>query len=750
MPLDQPAAISTDGNDLILSFGGATAEAGNEPYDPNRGGDVVVYRLSRATNGWNYRALTPPAVPYERSALIGISADADLSSTLWTVQTGSMAHKESMDLLSGDEQMREVGPAEIPELKDSAIELSEELTFVGASSDLSHSFYSITNEPASPNRRRDVWPGDTTKAEATSLYEYSYQGAPSVEPRLVGVKNQTMLDGHLHVNEGAELVSNCGTTLGSASGGSAYNSVSEDGETVFFTAKACEGSPSVNELYARVGAKRTVAISEPSKEDCEVCNTKASVKDASFVGASANGQQAFFMSEQGLLPGQESMSLYRYNFAAPPGSPSDPAGRISLVSTAARPEVQGVVRISEDGSHVYFVAKGLLAGANAEGRAPEPGADNLYLYEPDPSHADASRVVFIATLFTPAMEAEALEREEAVEGQALTEAVEFWEAHCPPAFSNFSCLGEVEAQLERAKSALGYFDVVETVNEDRSLWSTEDIHPAQATPDGRFLVFASSADLTPDDVSHVPQLFEYDATGGSLGQGSLTRVSIGQDGSYDSDGNVAAFSEAPQIPRQSFAFTDLPTAGQFGLAVSNDGSRIFFTSTAPLTPLAISGMPSLFEYTAGSVYLISDGKDASTTDAAPSVQLYGADPSSSDVFFTTADQLVPQAADTEQALYDAREEGGFPAPSLSAGCLGETCRGLNGGATIFPPVSTITQIGGATSDGLLAPTFRADRAGSGRHAATRARRLARALAACVKLSARRRRGCRLRARKRYG
>ncbi len=42
--------------------------------------------------------------------------------------------------------------------------------------------------------------------------------------------------------------------------------------------------------------------------------------------------------------------------------------------------MQGVVRISEDGSHVYFVARGVLASnANAEGQTAVQGADNLYV-----------------------------------------------------------------------------------------------------------------------------------------------------------------------------------------------------------------------------------------------------------------------------------------------------------------------------------------------------------------------------------
>ena len=54
------------------------------------------------------------------------------------------------------------------------------------------------------------------------------------------------------------------------------------------------------------------------------------------------------------------------------------------------------------------------------------------------------------------------------------------------------------------------------------------------TPDGRFLVFTSFRDLTPDDTSTVQQVFEYDAQ-----TGGLVRVSVGEDG-FNHNGNVPA------------------------------------------------------------------------------------------------------------------------------------------------------------------------------------------------------------------
>ncbi|MGH2910967.1 MAG: hypothetical protein ACRDJ3_00675 [Solirubrobacteraceae bacterium] len=689
-------------------------------------------------------------MPYERSALLGISDDATLSKTLWGAQIGTTPHKEDIYMRNGASEPVLVGAGEIPGLATVDLAVDEELALVGASSDLTHTVFAITSQPGSSGGHVDVWPGDTTNKEASSLYEYTYGGTPNVEPTLVGVKNEGVLKGSPHINESAELVSNCGTELGSGKsnpgeGGDYYNAVSQDGNTVFFTAKACGGGPTADELYARVDQTRTVAISEPSKEDCEVCNTTTEVKRTSFVGASKDGEKAFFMTEQALLPGQEGMSIYAYDFSAPPSSGGNPDGRISLVSQGPKPEVQGIVRISEDGSHVYFVAKAVLTGANAEGQSPEAGGDNLYVYEPDPAHTGISHVVFVAKLLTAAREAEAIAEEEAIEVEAGVKATELLEAYCPPANINYPCSEEFYADLVREMSVLGYFDIAETLNEDEQVWQKADQRPAQATPDGRFLVFTSSADLTTDDTSRVPQIFEYDSNGGVSGEGSLVRVSIGQNGSYGADGNVSHFSEAPQIPLLSFAFSDLPTSARFGLAVSDDGSKVFFTSAAQLTPLAVSGEPSVFEYSKGNVYLLSDGADASLIGGgAPTVQLYGSDALGSNVFFTTADGLVPQAADTEQTLYDAREEGGFAAPVLAPGCMGETCRGSFADVpALGSPPGTSTQVAGDNLVGVP---------GAKRTpvATAKSLHLARALKACNRLRRRKRAQCRVRARKRYG
>ena len=91
------------------------------------------------------------------------------------------------------------------------------------------------------------------------------------------------------------------------------------------------------------------------------------------------------------------MNLYEYDFDNPSGE------KVVRVSSGAPghesldPEVQGVARVSEDGSHVYFVAKAALTGANGEGNAPAPGEDNLYVFERDGAYP-LGRTAFVTTL----------------------------------------------------------------------------------------------------------------------------------------------------------------------------------------------------------------------------------------------------------------------------------------------------------------------------------------------------------------
>jgi hypothetical protein len=241
------------------------------------------------------------------------------------------------------------------------------------------------------------------------------------------------------------------------------------------------------------------------------------------------------------------------------------------------------------------------------------------------------------------------------------------------------------------------------------------------TPDGRFLVFVSHEDLTADDTSTAGQVFEYEAS--SSGPGVLRRVSIGQDGSYNDDGNTYLFGKEPafldtglvdpsdaRLSELGAGYAEAYSGSAYGqaLAVSEDGSYVVFESSDGLTPQALNHVQikpflgaeseerygpqfaeNVYEYHDGNVFLVSDGRDVSASLTGSSVNLIGMDGSGRDIFFETNDQLVPQDTDTQTDIYDARIDGGYPSPS-TAGCEGDACQGqLAAAPTLLSPGSEL-------------------------------------------------------------
>jgi hypothetical protein len=437
---------------------------------------------------------------------------------------------------------------------------------------------------------------------------------------------------------------------------------------VFFTAAAAdEGSapgshhctengegygPSADELLARTDGSETTAISLPSTGpagDCSACNSgepegepNGSVGEgAVFQGASSSGSKVFFLTTWPLLQADRdhTLDLYEYDFTAPPHE------KIVQVSRGAAGDptpgegasVKGVARVSEDGSHVYFVAEGRLTS--------EPrGGGCLAGLSP----------------------AELEEEEETKEGQ---------------------CRPKKEADnLYVYDTVTGGTAFIGTLSPaDAEDWAQRDARPVDATPDGRSLVFTSSADLTQGDTSRsVPQVFEY-----STEAETLTRVSIGQ-GGFNNDGNTEQYGATIAYPKYTGKQDPAPQLA----SVSDDGSTVVFQSSDALTPDALQGLPNVYEYRNGTVSLLTDGQDRSIQLGQPSTALVGMDGSGADVFFTTADQLVPQDGDTQLDVYDARVDGGFAPTIASAACEGEGCQGPLAPSAVFPLSNSASQAAG--------------------------------------------------------
>jgi hypothetical protein len=345
--------------------------------------------------------------------------------------------------------------------------------------------------------------------------------------------------------------------------------------------------------------------------------------------------------------------------------------------------VQGVTRISDDGTHVFFVAQGVLTATPGPGGAtPLSGADNLYAYD-----ASTSTLRFVAIL--PSSESK--------------------------------------------------------------LWGDDNHRAAQATPDGRFLLFDTAARLTPDDTDTAVDVYLYDSQ-----LGTLVRVSKGH-GGVDANGNNNAFDatiNTPQFDWGSYASPNQRTAtsaltGAAGRALSADGSFVFFTTSEALQSTDVNSAPDVYEYHEGVVSLITDGHDPETAD--PEANVFLATSSSGrDVFFQTTSVLDAAGGDGAVSIYDARIGGGLPPPPpVPAPCVGEACQGAAAQASQPPAPNSATY----TGTGNLPPAGEPAAGLPGKPptaAQLRARRLAAALRACRRdRPGRRRASCERQARHRF-
>ncbi|HEX9966304.1 MAG TPA: fibronectin type III domain-containing protein, partial [Solirubrobacterales bacterium] len=195
--------------------------------------------------------------------------------------------------------------------------------------------------------------------------------------------------------------------------------------------------------------------------------------------------------------------------------------------------------------------------------------------------------------------------------------------------------------------------------------------PSRTTPDGSVFLFESRADVTGYDSDGHIQIYRYD-----VGDGGLDCVSCPPDG-------IPAAGDARLQSNFSMALN--PTSSIVRIQnVTDDGETVFFQTEDALAPGDVNGTWDVYEWKGGQqTYLISSGEGQ-----LPSF-LYGMTPSGSDVFFTSAERLVPQDLSTVISIYDAREGGGFPPlAGAPAPCQGDDCQGGQGVAPQLPGAGT--------------------------------------------------------------
>jgi hypothetical protein len=580
----------------------------------------------------------------------------------------------------------------------------------GSSADLSHVIFRPTGEA--------FLPSDTSTEAGDGLYEVSGLGGVSSELRLVNVETNGSEIGPAEAASLGGISTREGRpepceSSGSVGQGPRYHAVSESGATVFFTACPSNIHGGVNTIYARVGGRETLAISSPSPSQCTTC--EPTEESAVFEGASADGSKAFFLTTQQLTNADtdHTLDLYEYDFDNPPGKNiiQVSGGGAGDPTPGAGANTQGVVRTSSGGSHVYFVAQGILTIIpNALGQLAQEGADNLYAWERNAAHP---------------------------EGQT-----------------------RFVAQLSPS---------------DAELWGSESVRRAQTTPDGRYLVFDTYAHLiTTGPEAQLPgdeaqQVYRYDSQ-----TGQLVRVSVGEPSFPASKNGNTPGMAATIAPPDNEVVGALASVNDWGRAISASGSTIVFSTTEQLQAndtntgakpecsgeTGVTGCDVYMWHECatgtcedamhGEVNMLSPGSDADS--AGTDFGVTGMSESGSDIFLLTHTSLVGQDADELVDVYDARVDGGFPAPKASAtACQGEACQGnpseLPAGPK--PEGSATQQAGGHMAAGpfkeLLEPESKLKS-----KPLTNAQKLAAALKVCKKKPKSRRAKCEKQARKRYG
>ena len=729
-------ALSEDGTHLIANaiqcFGGA-------PSCPVASGTLgSLFEFTRTTGGWVTEPLSPPAetLAGSNNGSVHLNLNPDNGMALYAIPTPPQGEE---DLYARDPggTFRDIGPL-IPPAQGYTVESLKSLGDETATADLSHVVF----------REGPFWPSISNKfdQEPSQGQLLEYVGTGNTQPLVVGVSGGA---------GSTDLISACDTATGQGRKKAGYGAMSVDGRVVYFNARGCKSGTGTNagvevpveELFARIDNSEpdahTIAISQPranqtlsSTPPDEACisagcdkniTEEANWRNAEFVGASSDGSKVVFDTEQQLTDGatQGSNNMYLYDSAAPVGH-----GLVDVSQgeggspVAGGPRVQGIVALSNDGSHAYLVAKGVLTGTpNALGKTAQSGADNLYLFVHE-SGQTSGHAAFIATL------PQADEKEWTQQSAA----------NVTPGgrYLVFTSHGALTTDVTRTDGAAQVFryDAV-----------TENLVRLSVGERG----FNDNGNGGLGDAAIVPVSEEGETKAGEV----RTDPTMSHDAS-----RIFFLSSVGLVPG---ALNDVPTAIR---STQEYAQNVYEWEQAGTSGGSCpEGAPG-----GGCVYLISDGHDSDASfntacEKASAACLYGTDATGSNVFFSAVDRLLPQDTDTELDIYDARIcTAASPCTPPAAGesplCLGEGCRAappsragssagptatFSGAGNLVPSPTTITTTSSkpACSSSLGAPAKKC----------TRTQNLKKALAICKRKyphSKKKRGSCEATARTKYG
>ncbi len=469
-----PLAFTDSGSVAYYSIGSFA--------DNGLGTNTSPYLATRTSTNWATLAVSPSG-PEWAGAYGAAARSADLRSTLFRMRRAEQSAEVADFYVRGpDGVFREVGPAVNPaSLTPSSPgtwpSTATNLTIDGASADLSHIVWARVGG--------QKFSGTT---DASQVYEYVGVGASA--PRAVGLDNS------------GDEITQCGPVFTGSPEMTRNRAVSTDGRVIFVTADtSCSGG--AKQLWARVDGSVSYEVSETHcarsvGDPGGACNDPA---NAQFEGANAEGTRVYFTTSQQLVNGDtdQTKDLYACDLPAGVQAPvgrANPCSSFSEVSGAATDaDVQGVVRVSDDGSRVYFVAHGVLAAnRGANDLAAVAGEDNLYVWQKNAAHP-AGTTTFV---------------------------------------------GKLEAG-------------------DHKAWEQETVgnpgREAESTDDGRVLVIATSAQLVAADTDTARDIYRYDADSGAIDRVSTGPQGGNTDGFDAVIATFGSYSTADPTSRPRYVMT---------------------------------------------------------------------------------------------------------------------------------------------------------------------------------------------------
>ncbi|HYI79851.1 MAG TPA: hypothetical protein VEW67_03230 [Thermoleophilaceae bacterium] len=450
----------------------------------------------------------------------------------------------------------------------------------------------------------------------------------------------------------------CGAHVGGQPGGPApgaglngrdQGAVSRDGSRVLFSTRpgqtgvgVCDPVANRLRVMRRVETAAGPWVTVLSGSECDrvapVCD--AVDGDDLYEGASVDGSRVYFTSNRQLadsdLDGAGSATcstfavagcdLYMWDATRPGGE------RLVQVSAgeanAAHPTVgsgagvaKGTVAISGDGSHVYFVAEGVLTDApNPSGNVAVAGQRNMFVWD-----ADQEALAFVGTL----------------------------------SGSDGALWGDSGTFKNNAYPVPGV---------------GTDANGVEVGGAGHILAFRTTASLTGDDSDGGgADVYRYDADAGEL-----QRISAAAAGGSDN----GAFDVRPRaLYDGSRVGTDF---AEYKRWVSEDGETIVFQTDEGLVAGDDDGLFNDYLWREGELYRLPgtsrDQLSLGTTGKSLLAPALSHDGSS--VAFEAITQLLPQDGDVVSDVYVARVGGGFAQPDTPAPCavLADGCQGGGPGA----------------------------------------------------------------------